>query len=478
MIKKSIVILQILLALAVSLSAQAVMPLKVMRQDNVKIPWGLTNLSVVDGRLYGSYNGVLFSSSLKDGMVLNMEPDTTLRALAMMPNYVVGNPCDSMLYYTTSYEEEVNGFYVHTQERWRKYRQVELRSWFRDINHPTFSADGNMVVFSSNGKVGLGGYDLWASFWNGKRWSKPINMGNVINTQGNEVSPVFYGRYLIYASDGIQEKENGYKLYAVRVKLGAKADDIIFDNYVVQQLPEPINSRGNNVSMAFDTLTSTGYWVSTRSGREELYSFHGDLEGVMLSGRVVDDANNPVADAKVRILHKGRVVNETNTDLAGKYQLFLPPNDDYLFQVGKDNYFRFAQDLAVVRTNENTLITPQQQDVVLSCLPFNRPLRFDNIYQQGADIELTVEGENVLNPIVDFLRDNPKVKARLSLFCDQSTDADFNNMIIERRISNLNVYLKSVLPTDGQISFKNGNNTPNYSAQGSGENVIFVTFFK
>ena len=64
MIKKSIVILQILLALAVSLSAQAVMPLKVMRQDNVKIPWGLTNLSVVDGRLYGSYNGVLFSSSL------------------------------------------------------------------------------------------------------------------------------------------------------------------------------------------------------------------------------------------------------------------------------------------------------------------------------------------------------------------------------------------------------------------------------
>ena len=51
-------------------------------------------------------------------------------------------------------------------------------------------------------------------------------------------------------------------------------------------------------------------------------------------------------------------------------------------------------------------------------------------------------------------------------------------MIIERRISNLNVYLKSVLPTDGQISFKNGNNTPNYSAQGSGENVIFVTFFK
>ena len=118
MIKKNIVILQILLALAVSLSAQTVMPLKVMRQDIVKIPWGLTNLSVVDGRLYGSYNGVLFSSSLKDGMVLNMEPDTTLRALAMMPNYVVGNPCDSMLYYTTSYDEEVSGFYVFSRRQY------------------------------------------------------------------------------------------------------------------------------------------------------------------------------------------------------------------------------------------------------------------------------------------------------------------------------------------------------------------------
>ena len=198
--KRLLLILPLLTLLPLShLWAQA--PIVVTPVSGLSLPWGLSNLSVVDGHLFAYQNGVLVSAVTSGSVVTSLSPDTVLTPLCPGANYVVRNGADSLLYFTTLNESEPSSFNVHTNARFFKNRQVELKSWFREVTHPIFTADGTTVIFSASGKVGLGGNDLWCSFWNGKRWSKPVNMGNIINTPGDEICPVFYGNYLLFASN-------------------------------------------------------------------------------------------------------------------------------------------------------------------------------------------------------------------------------------------------------------------------------------
>lgn len=478
--KKSILVLLSLLS-CVALSAQdrapvsvvAQPPIRVAPQRPVKLPQGLHNLSVVDGRLYASVNDVMLCTPLAKNFLSSFLPDTHFVNMGSHFDYLVRNPRDGFLYFSHKEGNSPYSLFVHQKERGKRNVQVPIRAWFKDICHPAFSPDGNMIVFSAKGKIGLGGYDLWCTIWNGKKWSKPVNLGNVINTQGNEIHPVFYHNYLIFASDGVDSSQ-GYQFYSVRLREGAKVNDIILDNYVVQPLPSPINSCGDNVDLAFDLASNRGFWLSNRSGKVELYSFVGDLECVMIRGIVSDEFKRPLSGAAVQVLRQGRLVNAATTDSLGRYQLLILPDDDYLLSVQKDNFYTYRKEIAVIRPNEDLLIASAVHNVVLPALPFDRPLIFDNGYRQGVDVELSPEGVGALSPVIEFVRDNPHTSLTFIVHCYQTTDDDFNNMIIEHRISSLRKYLASVLPPDSPISFKNGNSEGGIDPEQMGRNTFFV----
>jgi len=473
---KQFALLLAFLGLSLALSAQR--PITVVPQDNVKLSWGLKNLSVVDGRLYGCSNGVMVGSEMSDGRVYLLRPDTMAHYLGSDCSYVLRHPKDSLLYFSHMDESSGRyGLYVHVKDRGRKNRQVDARGWNMALYHPTFSPDGSMMVFSSQNKVGLGGYDLWCSFWNGKRWSKPLNMGNAINTAGNEVNPVFYGNYLIYSTN-LQQNGVAYDFYSVYIKPGSTIDNILFGTYKTQRLPEPINSDSNDIELAFDTSLQHGYWITNREGVQELYCFDGRLDGVMLTGKVADEKGRAVAGAEVRVLRDGRSVNTTMTDEKGMYRLYVQPGNGYELSVNCANYFNYTTTTSAMRMGDEYLVMDDRHDVTLSYLPFGRIMVFDHIYRQGADVELSEDGKRALSPLADFLRDNPQVWLKLTLQCDQTTDSVFNNMIIERRISDLRQYFLSVLPSIDQISFVNGNLEGEMETLGSGKNIIFAVLGK
>ncbi len=464
--------------IAVSLTSQAQSPVKANPVTGVPLPWGLSNLSVVDGRLYACQGGVLVNASSINGTIVALNPDTLITPLCPQANYVVRNNRDSLYYFTTPADSKTSSFHVHTQSRFFKNRKVEISSWFRDICQPAFSPDGNTMVFSSKGKVGLGGYDLWCSFWNGKRWTKPINLGNIINTQGNEMYPAFYGNFLVYSSNGVANAPEGYHLYAVRMKPGSKADDVIFANYVVQPLPQPLNSQGDDWEMVFDSQSGKGYWLSSRNGKEELFTFSGSLDGITLSGIVTNDMGDPIPGATVQLLTKGRLTASALSDSSGKYQLFALPGDEYKLIVSKPDFFRFEKNLPLIRPNEDMLIASQNCDVVLSGLAFNRSMMFDALYKESSDIELDSQAKESLQPIVDYLRDNPTTLVQITLNSPQTNDESYNNLIIEHRISILRNYFESCLPTGCRISFKKGLSDTLFPESEEARNVVFVKLLK
>ena len=328
----------LLLLMLLSFALHAQTPFTISPQRFIRLPQGLDNLSTVDNHLYG-FNHLLVSAPISNNTLPTLQPDTLWAKALPDADYIIRNPNDSLLYFTRRDADGTTNLYTYTPQHFRKTRRINIHGWQRDICHPTFSANGKMMVFTSKGKVGLGGYDLWCSLWNGHRWTRPINLGNTINTPGNETNPVFYHDFLIFTSDSIPNSRPGKHLYAFYLHEASSIDEIIFDSYTVQPLPYPINDSGDDMNMAFHTPTSQGWWMSSRSGKRELYSFVGELTGVMISGTVTDDLGRPLPQANVKINLNGRTIASTTSDSNGHYQLFVLPNDDYILQASLSGYF-------------------------------------------------------------------------------------------------------------------------------------------
>lgn len=69
------------------------------------------------------------------------------------------------------------------------------------INSAHLTFDGGAIYFSSDRKGGMGGFDLYVSYFNNGIWSIPQNLGNIINTEGDEITPYLHQNVLYFASD-------------------------------------------------------------------------------------------------------------------------------------------------------------------------------------------------------------------------------------------------------------------------------------
>ncbi len=141
-----------------------------------------------------------------------------------------------------------------------------------DFMHPFLSADGNMLFFSSNMPGGEGGFDLYVCDKRGSQWSEPVNLGPDINSNRNEIYPVYYsdGR-LYFSSNGLDPNLGGFDLYySVRVA-GSWGQTI--------HLGPPFNTRRNEAwFMLSDTSYTRGYLHSNREARiYNIFEFNLDI---------------------------------------------------------------------------------------------------------------------------------------------------------------------------------------------------------
>jgi Tol biopolymer transport system component len=68
---------------------------------------------------------------------------------------------------------------------------------------PYIAADESFLIFMGGGRPdGLGGFDLYISYNRQGTWTKPVNLGDKINSNGNEYSPMISpdGKYFFWAS--------------------------------------------------------------------------------------------------------------------------------------------------------------------------------------------------------------------------------------------------------------------------------------
>lgn len=129
--------------------------------------------------------------------------------------------------------------------------------WFNDsaysVINPTVSPNKSALIFSSNKPGGIGGFDLYISLIQDSIFSKPFNLGPIINTPKDEISPSFLGNNTFFYASNL---ESNYDIFC----------GYLFDNEVIgkEKFDSTINSKYNEVSFISDSLFQFGYFSSDR----------------------------------------------------------------------------------------------------------------------------------------------------------------------------------------------------------------------
>jgi outer membrane protein OmpA-like peptidoglycan-associated protein len=187
-----------------------------------------------------------------------------------------------------------NGAWVNIQDL--PFNSDEYHTAF-----PALSPDGRHIFFSSNKPGGYGGMDLYVcSRDSSGRWSAPQNLGDVINTEGNEIFPYMSAdKRLYFASNG------HLGLGRLDVFYSTQTDRIDRWNLPVN-LGAPINSNADDFAITFGEDQSWGFFTSDRAGgtRDDIYFFRKSAAPVEI---LVTDAQTrkPLSNVQLTNVRSG-----------------------------------------------------------------------------------------------------------------------------------------------------------------------------
>ncbi|MEM6965390.1 MAG: carboxypeptidase regulatory-like domain-containing protein [Bacteroidota bacterium] len=203
------------------------------------------------------------------------------------------------------YMAEVDG-----NGNWKNVKALPFNRNGYSSGYPAFSANGKVLYFASNREGGFGGWDLYSAFKTADGWSVPQNLGETINTPGDEISPYVDGQTMYFSSD-YHTGLGGMDIFKAKKTNGNWNE--------VYHLGNTVNSSYDDYGFIFTAEENRGYFVTNRKGvqgGEDIYKVKKMTDNFVIT--VVNESNmRPVAGAIVDFSD----CDEPNfeTDIDGKY---------------------------------------------------------------------------------------------------------------------------------------------------------------
>ena len=201
------------------------------------------------------------------------------------------------------------------------------------VGHPAITTDGKTLFFVSDMPGGFGGADIYsAPILTDGTIGTPINLGNKINTEGQELFPTMHKNQLFFASDG-HLGLGGLDIFVAEMRDGSVN--------AVQHAGPVLNSINDDFGLIFGADGQTGYFSSNRDGGkggDDIYHFsllQPYIFNTTIKGLIADKSNGqPVANATVSLYDENNILIATVvTDAAGNYTMDVAPKTVFKLKV-------------------------------------------------------------------------------------------------------------------------------------------------
>ncbi|MBX0291948.1 OmpA family protein [Hymenobacter sp. HSC-4F20] len=315
---------------------------------------------------------------------------------------------------------------------------------------PVFSPDGQTLYFTSTRKGGLGGNDLYKSTMESPgRFSSPENLGDQINTSGNENFPAIAPDGTLYfSSDG----HPGFgKLDIFKVQKGK-----------VVNLGAPINSNGDDFAPFF-TSQRVGVFSSNRAGgkgSDDLYLFRERpykyvtfyADGTLVERNDRTGSSAPIANETVTLYSSnGQKLQEATTGADGKFSFKLDTaTAAYSLVANRSGYFTARNSLSTIgRRPPQEALPDLMNDIrvpvtlTLTRIVKNKAIVVDNIFYDYDKADIRSDAAVELDKLVQTLNDNPKITIELSSHTDSRGKDAYNLALSQRRAESAVAYIVS-----------------------------------
>ncbi|MCS7297693.1 MAG: OmpA family protein [Bacteroidia bacterium] len=307
-------------------------------------------------------------------------------------------------------------------------------------SHP-FLAGDSVLFFASNRPNGFGQSDIYVSYrYPDGRWSPPKNLGPLINTQGDEVTPYYYEPYqtLYFSSTGQPMGYGGYDIYKSRWR-GSYWEE-------PRNLGPLVNTDGDEYYFTIDGRGNKIYYAraSKKDPRNfDLYSFELPMEArpdaiTRVGGYLIDSlSGQPLVGIVIAIdLTKGTEITPVFANKYGYFEFMLVQNRQYQFMVLDTHLIRIPDTVA--------LIDDQTYSIFLTTAQLQRPYVLENLEFPTNSAEISPEAYPRLDYIASFLLKYPFVTLRVEGHTDAVGDPAYNRRLSQQRAENIRTYLLQV----------------------------------
>ena len=347
-----------------------------------------------------------------------------------------------------------------TGNAWSEPERLSISDSLAWDGSPSFSADERTLYFSSNRRGGKGGVDLYrVPIDNSGRFGRPINLGSVINTPGDELFPyVSTNGKLYFSSDG-HPSIGGLDLFVA----SRNENEII-----VEHLGVPINSIGDDFAISFSDSTQ-GYISSNRpggKGDDDIYFFKSTgsedrwwttapppvidtlqkkIVNYFVQVKVVDPSGSPIDSVKINVRKNGQTISNENTNKKGFIELInMAENDELIFKCDKEDFITVRSSFTMEgKTIPEALLKKEMTDTTFQVtITMDRPeigkeisklYEINSIYYDLNKADIRPDAAEELDKIVQFLTDNPQMNLELGAHTDARASTAYNLKLSQRR---------------------------------------------
>ena len=343
------------------------------------------------------------------------------------------------------------------------------------VGHPAISPDGKTLIFSSNMAGGYGGTDLWLTTYDKRNdeWSLPVNLGESVNTVGNEAFPTWGpDNELFYSSDGLVGL-GGLDIY--------KASRIGEENKWEKptNLGYPLNSCRDDYHIIFTETgkIQRGYLSSSRNGSkgknsQDIWDFY--LPPILVDLDIIVtnlETGEPVPDAKVIIVGSNGENYVMTSDPSGRITMTEKPDGSRYVEPGgtwtvevegiPKKYFSASDKFSVENVDHNLRVIRELKVVPEPDIIRLPEIRYD-LGKASLQVNDSVNSKDSLNYLYDLMVANPTLVIQLMAHTDSRGSNAANQDLSQRRADSCVAYLvdEKGLPLDRLKPLGEGENIP------------------
>ena len=341
-------------------------------------------------------------------------------------------------------------------DKWSNVEGFSINSENYSLKNPSVSPDGKTLYFASDMPGGFGMFDIYKASINGDgSLGEPMNLGQKVNTQGQEMFPFISSNNTLYFSSNGHLGLGNLDVFHTKVVDGKTGP--------VRNIGIPINSSADDFAFNIDEETKEGYVSSNRDGGlggDDIYGIKRlqPLNDVLVASTVVDSkTGNPVNAASVTLYDdQGNKVLSKVTNSDGTVDFIIESDKDAELEVVLDGYV--SQKIKVSATNEeevklNIMLDPideiiKPEEIILNPIFFE----FDKS-------NITAQAAFELDKLVQIMNKYPEMVINAKSHTDNRGSASYNEKLSDRRAK-----------TTVQYVISKGIDKSRISGEGKGEN--------